>query len=49
MFMGWECTCVVVFFNSDVEGTDCKFSGIYLNQGLDYTAYGIALILRALQ
>ena len=21
--MGWRCTCVRVFFNSDVEGSDC--------------------------
>ena len=23
MFMEWGCTCVEVFFNSDVEGSGC--------------------------
>ena len=23
MFMEWGCICVEVFFNSDVEGSDC--------------------------
>ena len=23
MFMEWGCTCVEVFFTSDVEGSDC--------------------------
>ena len=23
MFMEWECTCIKMFFNSNVEGSDC--------------------------
>ena len=26
MFKEWGCTCVEVFFNSDVEGFDCTAS-----------------------